>query len=79
MAKTPTGYELVFSQASSKVKTVIISEKQLDRHYLHKIAVSIGIEFYALTGPYDVADAILRQWHANFEDRGFLHRIFGKK
>jgi hypothetical protein len=78
MAKSPSGYDLVFFQSSNKVKTVAISERQLDRHYLHKIAVSIGIEFYALTGPYDVADEILRQWHKNFEDKGFLQRLFGK-
>ena len=78
MAKSPTGYELVFFQSSNKVKTVTITERQLDRHYLHKVAVSIGIEFYALTGPYDCADEILRQWHENFENKGFLQRIFGK-
>jgi len=78
MTKKPSGYELVFFQSSTKVKTVIISEQQLSRHYLHKVAVSIGIEFYALTGPYDCADAILRQWQKNFEDRGFLQRLFGK-
>ena len=78
MSKNPSGYELVFFQSSNKVKTVAITERQLDRHYLHKVAVSIGIEFYALTGPYDCADAILRQWHKNFEKKGFLQRIFGK-
>ena len=78
MTKNPSGYELVFFQSSTKKKKVVIREDQLDRHYLHKIAVSIGIEFYALTGPYDVADEILRQWAKNFEDRGFLQKIFGK-
>ena len=78
MTKIPSGYELEFFQSSTKIKTVTISEKQLDRHYLHKIAVSIGIEFYALTGPYDCADEILRRWHKNFEERGFLQRLFGK-
>jgi len=78
MSKTPSGYELVFFQASKMIKNVAISERQLDRHYLHKIAVGIGIEFYALTGPYDCADEILRQWHKNFEDKGFFQRLFGK-
>ena len=78
MAESPSGYELVFFQSSTKLKTVSISEKQLDRHYLHKIAVGIGIEFYALTGPYDCADEILRQWHKNFENKGFFQRFFGK-
>ena len=79
MTKTSSGYELIFFQSSTKLKTVIISERQLDRHYLHKTAVGIGIEFYALTGPYDCADEILRQWHKNFENKGFLQRIFGKQ
>ena len=78
MAKKPSGYELVFFQSSTKIKTVTVNEKQIDRHYLHKIAVSIGIEFYALTGPYDVADEILRQWQKNFEGKGFFQRLFGK-
>ncbi len=78
MSKNPSGYELVFFHSSTKKKTVVISEKQLDRHYLHKIAVNIGIEFYALSGPYDCADEILRQWHKNFEEKGFLQRLFGK-
>jgi len=54
-----------------------VTKAQLDREFLRKVAVNTGIEFYALTGPYDVADEILNQWHDHFEKKGFLRRIFG--
>jgi hypothetical protein len=42
------------------------------------MAVNVGIDFYALTGPYDFADEILRLWHKNFKKKGILERIFKK-
>ena len=79
MTKKPSGYELVFFRSTDKIKTVNLQELQLDRHYLHKLAVNVGIEFYALTGPYDCADEILRQWHENFKEKGFFQKLFNKK
>ena len=79
MTKKPSGYELAFFKSINKIKTAFIQEQQLDRQYLHKIAVDAGIEFYALTGPYDCADEILRQWHRNFKEKGFFQKLFGKK
>ncbi|MHA2293813.1 MAG: hypothetical protein ACXACK_16750 [Candidatus Hodarchaeales archaeon] len=71
------GYKLVFFQLGQKIKTFSITENQIDREYLRKMAVNVGINFYALTGPYDVADEILRQWHKYFEKKGFFSRFLG--
>ena len=76
MSSNETGYELTFYKANTRLKAVKITEAQLDREFLRKLAVNVGIEFYALTGPYDCADAILRQWHQNFKKKGFLQRLF---
>ena len=56
MSRIEEGYELIFYRAITRVKTIHITEAQIDRQYLHKVAVNVGIEFYALTGPYDCAD-----------------------
>ncbi|MFX1507000.1 MAG: hypothetical protein ACFFDC_12925 [Promethearchaeota archaeon] len=77
MQKTKEGYRLTFYNVGEKIKTVQITESQLDREYLRKVAVNTGIEFYALTGPYDCSDEILRQWHKHFKKKGFLNRLFG--
>jgi hypothetical protein len=76
MTKIKEGYRLTFFNTTRKLKTIEISEAQLDRQYLHKISINAGIEFYALTGPYDAADEILRQWEKHFEKKGFFSRIF---
>jgi hypothetical protein len=71
-------YDLVFYKENTKLRTATISEAQLSRQALHKIAVNTEINFYALTGPYDCADEILRQWNKHFKKRSWLERIFGK-
>lgn len=78
MQKTKVGYQLTFFNVSEKIKVAEISESQLDREYLRKLAVNTGIEFYALTGPYDCSDEILRQWHKHFKKKGFLQKLLGK-
>ncbi|MFX0052538.1 MAG: hypothetical protein ACFE8U_14740 [Candidatus Hermodarchaeota archaeon] len=78
MSESNGGYKITFFNITRKLKTIEISEAQLDRQYLHKISINAGIEFYALTGPYDTADEILRQWHKHFEKKGFLRRLLGK-
>ena len=78
MQKTKEGYRLTFFNVGEKIKVVKISESQLDREYLRKLAVNTGIEFYALTGPYDCSDEILRQWHKHFKKKGFFQRLLGK-
>lgn len=78
MQKTEEGYRLTFFDVGKKLKTVSISENQIDRESLRKIAVNAGIEFYALTGPYDCSDEILRQWHKHFKRKGLLGKLFGK-
>ncbi len=77
MIKSKKGYHLTFFKMGSKLKTITIEENQLDREYLRKLAVNAGIDFYALTGPYDVADEILRQWHKHFKKKGLLRRLLG--
>ena len=78
MQKLKEGYRLAFFNVGGKIKTVEITESQLDREYLRKLAVNTGIEFYALTGPYDCSDEILRQWHKHFKKKGLMSRLFGK-
>ncbi len=78
MSEIKGGYNLVFYQTMTKIKTISITEAQLDRQFLHKMAVNVGINFYALTGPYDCADEILRQWHKHFKKKGWKQRIFGR-
>ncbi len=77
MIKSKIGYQLTFFKMGSKLKTISIEENQLDREYLRKMAINAGIDFYALTGPYDVADEILRQWHKHFKKTGLLRRLLG--
>lgn len=77
MTKINEGYKLTFFNQERKIRSENITEAQLDREFLRKIAVSSGIEFYALTGPYDVADEILNQWHENFKRKGLFSRLFG--
>ena len=36
---------------------------------LRELAVKSGIEFYALSGPYDAADELIRQYKKNFEKK----------
>ncbi len=79
MRRIKEGYRLTFFNVGKKIKTVEITESQIDREYLRKLSVNAGIEFYALSGPYDCSDAILRQWTKHFEKKGFLQRLFGKK
>lgn len=71
-------YDLVFYRENTKIRTAKISDAQLSRQALHKIAVNTEINFYALTGPYDCADEILRQWNKHFKKKSLLERIFGK-
>ncbi len=78
MKRIETGYELIFYQAITRIKTIHITEAQIDRQFLHKVAVNVGIDFYALTGPYDCADEILRQWHKHFKKKRWIDRIFGR-
>ncbi|UCG03174.1 MAG: hypothetical protein JSW11_04125 [Candidatus Heimdallarchaeota archaeon] len=78
MQKIKEGYRLTFFNLGNKIKTFIITESQLDREYLRKLSVNTGIEFYALTGPYDCSDEILRQWHKHFKKKGLLQRFLGK-
>ncbi|MFX0015688.1 MAG: hypothetical protein ACFFB2_12200 [Promethearchaeota archaeon] len=78
MQKTKEGYRLTFFNVATKLKTIEITESQLDREYLRKMAVNSGIEFYALTGPYDCSDEILRKWHKHFKKKGLLRRLLGK-
>lgn len=78
MQKIKEGYRLTFFNVGKKIRIVEITESQIDRDYLRKLAVNTGIEFYALTGPYDCSDEILRQWHKHFKKKGFLHRFLGK-
>ncbi|MFX0174410.1 MAG: hypothetical protein ACFE9L_21235 [Candidatus Hodarchaeota archaeon] len=78
MRKTDGGYKITFFNMTRKLKTIEISEAQLDRQYLHKVSINAGIEFYALTGPYDTADEILRQWYTHFEKKGLLSRLLGR-
>ena len=79
MRRIKEGYSLTFFNVGRKIKTVEITESQIDREYLRKLSVNAGIEFYALSGPYDCSDAILRHWHEHFEKKGLLQRLFGKK
>ena len=72
------GYKLVFYQSIKKIKTITITEAQLDRQFLHKVTVNVGINFYALSGPYDCADEILRQWHRHFKRKSWKQRLFGR-
>ena len=76
MIKTDNGYKLTFFQESIKLKAFEINEYQINREYLRKISIKAGIEFYALSGPYDSADEILIQWKKNFEKKGFFQRLF---
>jgi hypothetical protein len=78
MLQIPGGYELTFYNSGEKMKTVQITEAQLDRQYLYKLVINVGIDFYALTGPYDCADEILRVWHKYYKPRSFLERLFGR-
>jgi hypothetical protein len=78
MSQIPEGYNLEFYQSMTKIKTISITEAQLVRQYLHKLAINVGINFYALTGPYDCADEILRQWHKHFKKKGWLERLFNR-
>ncbi|UCE12239.1 MAG: hypothetical protein JSV04_08530 [Candidatus Heimdallarchaeota archaeon] len=78
MQKTEGGYQLTFFDVGKKLKTVNITEDQIDREYLRKLSVKAGVNFYALTGPYDCSDEILRQWHKHFKKKGFFGRLFGK-
>ena len=78
MTKLPEGYNLEFYQSMTKIKTISITEDQLVRQYLHKLAINVGINFYALTGPYDCADEILRQWHKHFKKKGWIERLLGR-
>ena len=78
MLQIPGGYELTFFDSGEKMKTVQVTEAQIDRQYLYKMVINVGIDFYALTGPYDCADEILRVWHKHFKPRSFLERLFGK-
>ncbi|MHA2248094.1 MAG: hypothetical protein ACXADY_24310, partial [Candidatus Hodarchaeales archaeon] len=76
MRRTKEGYRLTFFNVGKKIKTVEITESQIDREYLRKLSVNAGIEFYALTGPYDCSDAILRQWAKHFEKKRIFTEIF---
>ena len=73
-----TNYYLTFFQEGNKINKKTFTENQLDREYLRKIAVNIGIEFYALTGPYDFADEVLRLWHKHYKKKGLFQRLFKK-
>lgn len=78
MKKTDTGYSLVIFHESEKLVTLSLTNQDINREILRKYAVNSGIEFYALSGPYDAADEILRQWHRHFKEKSILKRIFGK-
>lgn len=78
MVEISGGYELAFYNSGEKMKDVQVTEAQIDRQFLYKLVINVGIDFYALTGPYDCADEILRVWHKNFKPRSFLERLFGK-
>ena len=78
MEKIDSGYSLDFFHEGKKLKRIQISNQDINRETLRRLAINIGIEFYALSGPYDAADEILRQWHKHFKEKGILKRIFGK-
>lgn len=78
MQRVKEGYRLTFFNVNKRLKIVEITESQLDREYLRKLSINVGIEFYALTGPYDCSEEILRQWHKHFKKKGFLQRFLGK-
>ena len=77
--KIKTGYKLTFFHVGQKIKEFEIIEDQIDREYLRKMEIKIGIEFYALTGPYDFADELLRIWHKHYKKKGLLERILKNK
>ena len=78
MEKIENGYSLVIFREDKRLKKIILSEQDINREILRKHAINIGIEFYALSGPYDAADEILRQWHKYFNKKSFLKRLFEK-
>ncbi len=75
IVKTKSTYKLSFFHVGEKIKELVFFENQLDREFLRKMAVNVGINFYALSGPYDFADEILRLWHKHFKKKGLIERI----
>ena len=74
--KTKSVYRMSFFHVGEKIKELTFTESQLDREFFRKMAINVGIDFYALTGPYDFADEILRHWHKHFKKKGLLERMF---
>jgi hypothetical protein len=75
MTQTSLGFRLELFSSSTKIRSFQVSEEQFTRETLRKVAANSGIEFYALSGPYDMADEILKQWKKNFQKKGFLQRL----
>jgi len=79
MEKDSQKYSLTFYKEGQQLSKIIITEDEIDRESLRKIAIKSGIsEWYSLSGPYDLADEILRVWHRNFKKKSVLKRILGK-
>ncbi|MHA1227232.1 MAG: hypothetical protein ACTSPV_10865 [Candidatus Hodarchaeales archaeon] len=80
LKKLSSGYQISFFKEGRPLKSFKITERDIDREKLRGIAIKAGIDdWYSLSGPYDVADEILRQWHKHFEKKtGLLGRLFGK-
>ena len=64
MTKVKETYTLKFYHEGKFLKNLVLSDHEITRENLRKHAVAtIGIEFYSLSGPYDMADAILQHYH----------------
>ncbi|MHA1974335.1 MAG: hypothetical protein ACTSW1_15150 [Candidatus Hodarchaeales archaeon] len=80
LKRLATGYRISFFKEGKALNSYNITEREIDREKLRGLAIKAGIDdWYSLSGPYDVADEILRQWHKHFEKKpGLLHKLFGK-
>ncbi|MFW9853749.1 MAG: hypothetical protein ACFFFG_01720 [Candidatus Thorarchaeota archaeon] len=78
MSQTSVGYQFELFRSGHRIKSFQVTEADFTRENLRKTAANSGIEFYALSGPYDMADEILRQWKKHFQKKGFLQRLLRK-
>ncbi|WP_455463871.1 hypothetical protein [Candidatus Hodarchaeum mangrovi] len=79
MEKDSQKYSLTFYKEGQQLSKIMITEEEINRESLRKVAINSGInDWYSLSGPYDVADEILRVWHRNYKKKSFLKRILGK-
>lgn len=64
MVKAKETYTIKFYHEGKLLKTLVLADHEMIRENLRKHAVAtVGINFYSLSGPYDVADAILQHYH----------------